>query len=140
MEGILPHFFYTKSRQDVPPRVWGDHPWPLQGTQTLANFFPERVGSTILASPHDNLGGLSKDGEGSLALSHKWRGFLKRQWAPAPQKMKWYEDGYGIKLLPKKDRASLSLAPSRRKIEEHARRNAKGCVHSRNMGGIDSGG
>ena len=36
-----------------------------------------------------------------------------------------------------KDRASLSLAPSKRNIGEHSRRNAKGCVHSRNMGGID---
>ena len=54
--------------------------------------------------------------------------------------MRWYQDCYGIKLLPKKDRASLSLDPSKRKIGEHARRNAKGCVHSSNMGGIDSGG
>ena len=68
------------------------------------------------------------------------RGFLKRQWDHSPHKMKWYEDRYGIKLLPKKNRASLSLAPSKRKIGEHSSRNAMGCVHSRNMGGIDSGG
>ena len=65
--------------------------------------------------------------------------FLKRQWAHSPYKMKSYEDCYGIKFLPKKDRANLSLAPSKRKIGEDSRRNAKGYIQSRNIGDIDNG-
>ena len=147
VEGILLHFCYAKRRQDVPPRVGGDRPWPLQGTQTLATSFFRQLGA-LSWPPPTTIWEVApppffpKQGwEGSLALSPTmWRGFLKRQWAHSPHRRKWYETCYGIKLLPKKDRVSLSLAPSKREMGEHSRRNAKGCVHRTNMGGIDSGG
>ena len=76
----------------------------------------------------------NKDGEGSLALSHTVEGLSEKTMGSFPNKMKWYEDCYGIKLLPKKDRASLSLAPSKRKIGEHSRE-CKGLCPQQEYGG-----
>ena len=68
--------FYRKSRQDVPPRVGRTALAPSRNADSC-HLFLQTIGGIILASAHDNLGGLSssisskvKDGEGSLALSH----------------------------------------------------------------------
>ena len=102
---------------------WGGPPWPLQGTQTLATSFFRQLGAlswplptTIWEVSPPPFLPKSRMGRGPWLSPTMWSGFLKRQWAHSPHKMKWYEDCYGIMLLPKKDRASLSLAPSKRKI------------------------
>ena len=82
--GILLHSFYRKSRQDVPPRVGRTALAPSRNADSC-HLFLQTIGGIILASAHDNLGGLSssisskvKDGEGSLALSHNVEWFSEK--------------------------------------------------------------
>ena len=88
---------------------WGGPSLAPSRNADSCHLFLQTIGGIILASPHDNLGGLSSSisskarmGRGPWLSPTMWRGFLKRQWAHSAHKKKWYEDCYGIKLLPKK--------------------------------------
>ena len=90
VEGILLHSFYRKSREDVPPRVGRTALAPSRNADSC-HLFLQTIGGIILASAHDNLGGLSssisskvKDGEGSLAPSHNVEWFSEQTMGSFP--------------------------------------------------------
>ena len=84
VERILLHSFYTKSRQDVPPRVGRTVLGPFKERRLLPPLSsdswghypglpPQQFGRSLLLHIFQ-----SKDGEGSLALSHNVEGFTEK--------------------------------------------------------------
>ena len=72
---------------------WGGPSLAPSRKADSCQLFLQTVGGIILASPHDNLGGLSSSisskarmGRGPRLSPTMWRGFLKRQWAHSPHK------------------------------------------------------